>query len=526
MDNSRLNPGSIPLNVTKRKFLDRGFAAVYLLLLLVVFGFTCFGAAKADFPAIMSSAQTNCGMFAPPSPPAGLLGLEEGEEGEKSEFSDDVTVIRERWYYTLCMILVLIVVGAGWLTALCHCAKPLVYATVALIPISWFAGAAVTAYAGSPPTAAICFALGLLTLLWIWCIRRKLDLTAALIQEATHVLSTHPSLVAAALGILFVFLVLFVVLCTALVLLVGTGRWETDAAGECAFVLPMASKAGLGLTTLAILWSTLLAFTLRFFAVSFVTACWYFSPNQEVALQPSPEVPANPTRRGLFLGLSSSFGTLCFSAAVGTVCAILNNMARNGMRSRNLLVVMAACCLKCILALIEFVNKFAVSYHAVTGAAFCTSAKEISGTLAKNALSVYIVDRIGGFVLHFSAWVLSALIAGATTVMVASTLPPSTDDAQRVPLLVAYGAGSYLLAASTLQFLATILLNIVDAAYTCHALDLESNMCHQPKMKAAIMGVVSPTAVVQQPGGAPPVVAVPAPPQPVPGVPYGYAVSP
>ena len=89
---------------------------------------------------------------------------------------------------------------------------------------------------------------------------------------------------------------------------------------------------------------------------------------------------------------------------------------------------------------------------------------------------------------------------------------PKIDDALRVPLLVAYGAGSYLLAASTLQFLATILLNIVDAAYTCHALDLESNMCHQPKMKAAIMGVVSPTAVVQQPGGAPPVVAVPAVP--------------
>ena len=118
MDNSRLNPGSIPLNVTKRKFLDRGFAAVYLLLLLVVFGFTCFGAAKADFPAIMSSAQSNCGMFAPPSPPPGLLGLEEGEEGEKFEFSDDVTVIRERWYYTLCMILVLIVFSLIAATAL------------------------------------------------------------------------------------------------------------------------------------------------------------------------------------------------------------------------------------------------------------------------------------------------------------------------------------------------------------------------------------------------------------------------
>ena len=37
---------------------------------------------------------------------------------------------------------------------------------------------------------------------------------------------------------------------------------------------------------------------------------------------------------------------------------------------------------------------------------------------------------------------------------------------------------SFAVAFSTLNFLATLLINVVDAAYTCHALDLEvGNLC-------------------------------------------------
>merc|ERR1719453_770306 len=92
--------------------------------------------------------------------------------------------------------------------------------------------------------------------------------------------------------------------------------------------------------------------------------------------------------------------------------------------------------------------------------------------------------------------------------LIASTLPPSSESgAARTALLVAYGAFSYV-AAATLGFLASLLLNIVDAAFTCHALDLDSGADHQPRMRAALAGVIKPTAVVQQPGGVPPVIAV------------------
>ena len=206
------------------------------------------------------------------------------------------------------------------------------------------------------------------------CIRRKLELTAALIQEATHVLSSHPSLVAAALGILLGLLVLFALFGTSIVLLMATGSWQLEggssessgsggggSGGSCVFVLPPASQAGLGLSAAALLWSTMLAFTLRYFTVSFVTACWYFSPGDDLALGASSEgsgeiergpgevrgeVPGNPTRRGLALGLSSSFGTLCYAALVLSVCEMLNALARKSMRSRNLVLVVAGCCLR------------------------------------------------------------------------------------------------------------------------------------------------------------------------------------
>ena len=179
-------------------------------------------------------------------------------------------------YYTVGMVLILIAMGAAWLAALCRHATPVVYITVAAIPLSWFSGAATAAQLGSVPSAGVFVAMGLLSLLWLWCIRRKLDLTAALIQEATHVLSSHPSLVAAALGILLGLLVLFALFGTSIVLLMATGSWQLEGessegggsgGGSCVFVLPPASQAGLGLSAAALLWSTMLAFTLRYFTV-------------------------------------------------------------------------------------------------------------------------------------------------------------------------------------------------------------------------------------------------------------------
>ena len=39
-----------------------------------------------------------------------------------------------------------------------------------------------------------------------------------------------------------------------------------------------ASKVGIGITTAMLLWTSMLAFTLRFFVVSFVTSCWSAHP--------------------------------------------------------------------------------------------------------------------------------------------------------------------------------------------------------------------------------------------------------
>jgi hypothetical protein len=75
-----------------------------------------------------------------------------------------------RRYYTVGMVLLLMAIGAGWLAALCRHAVPVVYVTVAMIPLSWFSGAATAAQLGSAPSAAVFGACGLLSLLWLRCI--------------------------------------------------------------------------------------------------------------------------------------------------------------------------------------------------------------------------------------------------------------------------------------------------------------------------------------------------------------------
>ena len=80
------------------------------------------------------------------------------------------------------MVLLLMAIGAAWLAALCRHAIPVVYVTVAMIPLSWFLGAATAAQQGNAPSAAVFVACGLLSLLWLRCVRRKLELTAALIK--------------------------------------------------------------------------------------------------------------------------------------------------------------------------------------------------------------------------------------------------------------------------------------------------------------------------------------------------------
>ena len=99
-DSNGLLSSVVPFNVSKRKSQDLGFVALYLLLLLTTLGFAAYGASKADFNNLRGGSE--CGLFAPPSPPPGTalsLGSAPSPPSVPTvDLSGDLQIIGERWY--------------------------------------------------------------------------------------------------------------------------------------------------------------------------------------------------------------------------------------------------------------------------------------------------------------------------------------------------------------------------------------------------------------------------------------------
>ena len=98
LDSNGLLSTVVPFNVSKRKSQDLGFAALYLLLLLTTLGFAAYGASKADFKNLQGGSE--CGLFAPPSPPGIALSLGSAPSPPSVptvDLSGDLQIIGERW---------------------------------------------------------------------------------------------------------------------------------------------------------------------------------------------------------------------------------------------------------------------------------------------------------------------------------------------------------------------------------------------------------------------------------------------
>ena len=208
---------------------------------------------------------------------------------------------------------------------------------------------------------------------------------------------------------------------------------------------------------------------------------------------------ATPVRTATILALTKSFGTLCFSSLVLAVCTGLRALARRATRrSENLVVALVACCLRCLLDLVESLNKFAVCMHAITGEDLCASGRLVTTLLRRHGLSAWFVDRLTSFVLVMTALAFAAL-AGASTYSLVYLTNPATPANTRRAVAGAFGTIAALLAYLVLSFCASFLTQVVDASYTCLALDLDAGAPHQPPLRDVMIPIVKPGYAVSPP---------------------------
>lgn len=134
----------------------------------------------------------------------------------------------------------------------------------------------------------------------------------------------------------------------------------------------------------------------------------------------------------------------------------------------------------------------------MSGEAFAASAAHASALMRRHGLTALVVDWVASAVLRFTALVLSAVVAvGGAAAVYWSASHAQLGASERTAAACAFGVAAWALSMSVLHFFASLLLDVVDAAYVCLSLEREAGHELQPQMGAALLSVCP----VAQPDG-------------------------
>lgn len=247
--------------------------------------------------------------------------------------------------------------------------------------------------------------------------------------------------------------------------------------------------------SLMIGWSTLLAFTLKVFVVSGITAQWYF------ALAGSNSKGSLRTALGHAFG--PSFGSLCLASWLLNLLNMLKSMAQQARAENrdNILVQLLVSCFEFLLTILEAVTKFAVVRMAITGEAMFPSCRSTADLLARNLLDSVGVWWFPGMILQVTGLLLSGLWGGAVFGVSYAYWGRSQVALSSGVML---GVVAFLFGLLTISYLNSVLLSIVDAVYICFAMDKDRHTMTRPDVHQVYVLLPSnkaPMGVVEQPDG-------------------------
>ncbi|XVF67911.1 hypothetical protein PTKIN_Ptkin10aG0159900 [Pterospermum kingtungense] len=212
------------------------------------------------------------------------------------------------------------------------------------------------------------------------------------------------------------------------------------------------------LAILTMLWSLTTMVEAQVYVISGTVAQWYFSKDEMK--------PRRSIRSSLRNAFGPSSGTVCLSGLL--ICAVrLVRAAVDSARQEDgpgMVNLVLRCCVNALLSAVDFVNKFTINFAAITGEAYCTSARMTYELLRRNLLSAVFVETVSTRLLAGLIFVFSAVYA----IVAFAILKGVTDlgiDAYIVAVL------AWVLLFVVLGFFVHVLDNVIDTVYVCYAID-------------------------------------------------------
>ncbi|KAJ0635660.1 putative choline transporter [Helianthus annuus] len=463
-------PTTITYNYSPRPIKDLTFLLLFLLFVISTFAFGIFASINRN-----------------PNPPSSVSAFSydiRTDSCVKTEnrvlffnlFLSDSGYILKNLILTVVVTLILsIPISLFVVFSLKHYAKQLVYASlpfVVLVPVCldvyWFVACTVNdtcseRFALVYRILVLVFVLLVVgVMVWIIVVNwSRVELTVKIIRVSADALSNNLGLFGVlpvmSLGLVIYFapIVLFLVFARLNGEFVPRGKrgkvfceWEQDGWVPAYYALAI----------LTMLWSAAAMVEAQVYVISGTIAQWYFSKDDSRVKR--------SIRSSLRNAFGPSSGTICFSGLLIAIVRIVRGAVDTAANedASGMVNVVLRCCVNALLSAFEFLNKFTINFVAITGEAYCASAKFAYELLRRNLLSVVVVEVVSTRLLAAIVFVISAVYA----IVVCVILKAATD----------LGVDSYFVAAVSfvvvlviLGFLVHVLDNVIDTVYICYAID-------------------------------------------------------
>ncbi|KAL8137187.1 hypothetical protein V2J09_003188 [Rumex salicifolius] len=476
----------ISYNHGPRSFKDLPFLILFVVLVLATFGFGIFSIAhkNSNYSYVSSyyydSSSSSCvlnssiALHVVHAPRFSFFRSPFNYENGFLVSSDDDVLKGLIWTLVVTLILSLPI---AWcvLLLLKHYTKQLVYVTlpffVALpfgVNVYWFVACTVSSTCSDdyPLVYRILVLLFVFVvigvLVWIFILNwHRIELTIQIIGVASDALSRNLGMFLVLPCLTLGLIVYYVPIVVFLVFSRFNGSVvASESSGDysCVWKQDGWVPAYFALAIITMLWSATTMLEVQAYVISGTIAQWYFAKEGST--------PRRKVRSSLRNAFGPSFGTVCFSGliigAVRIVRAIVDSASQEDIPGIVNLVL--RCCVNIFLSAIDFLNKFTVNFAAITGEAYCSSARMTYELLRRNLLSAVFVETISTRLLAGIVLVISVLYGIIVCAIVNGVTSLGADS-----YLVA--AMAWLLLLVILGFFTHVLDNVIDTVYICYAID-------------------------------------------------------
>ncbi|CDO96928.1 unnamed protein product [Coffea canephora] len=472
----------ISYNYGPRPFKDWPFLLLFSLLILATFAFGIFASVHRN----PHHSQVSSFFYNSTSSTCAIL-----EVTQPSFFSSPISInalkssVLKSLIWTLVITLILSVPFVLFvLLLLKHYTKQLVYISLpffVIVPvfldIYWFVACHVSSRCSEALPLAyriLIFVFILLIIgvvIWIFVVNwHRIELTINIIGVAANGLWQNLGLFGVLPGLTLGLFLYYAPIVVFLVFARFNGKIvpkEKNGEYYCVWKQDGWVPAYYALAILTMLWSATAMIEAQVYVISGTIAQWYFSKDYDR--------PKKSLRSALRNAFGPSSGTVCLSGLLVGVVRFVRAMVDNARNedASGIVNLILRCCVNALMAAFDFLNKFTINFAAITGEAYCTSARMTYELLKRNLLSAAFVETVSTRVLAGIIFVLSVLYAIVVCLIVRAVGHLGVE---------AYfvAAMAWLLLLVVLGFFVNVLDNVIDTVYVCYAIDRDKgDVCKQ-----------------------------------------------